>query len=300
MLLEVINYLNKYSNLVMALMSILLFLVTFAYAIFTRRMLKEMRLAREADLRPYLLIDVFHVDTIFYLLLKNSGRTAAKNVKFNLDKTVEVIFNKKLNEMPLFKHGVTIFPPEKEFIIKLGSAYMFLGEERNEARHPSRFEIIVEYSYLNGLKTKETVVINLQEFFQTNPRPDAVAKSIKELSDTINKSLNSIAQSSEKLSRIEEIFSPTGINISQGSLYRLAEVIRESSKDKIRFDLNLSTLMELVELLGIDLKIAENILTKRWSDGYFRSFDDLKDIEGVTDEVIDSLKKQTFICTPNF
>jgi DNA uptake protein ComE-like DNA-binding protein len=58
--------------------------------------------------------------------------------------------------------------------------------------------------------------------------------------------------------------------------------------------------MEFVELLGIDLKVAEKILERKYAIGYVRTFDDLKDIEGMTDTILDKIKKSTFICTPNY
>jgi len=293
------DILNQYSNSIMAVMSTLLVVITLLYVVFTWRMVKEMQITREADLRPYIIIDILLVDRIFYLLIKNVGKTVARSVRFNIDKRLENMWKNKIDEMPLFKEGVAFFPPGREYVVTLGPTWAFLSK-KEEIKYPLIFTIVVTYNYFDDIKTVEPTTINLEEYMNTGPYPDGLVKSIVNIGASISAGLNSIAKNTEKLSKIEEISSPTGIDVSQGTLFRLADILKDDSKHKIRFDLNLTTLMELVALLGIDLKIAENILMKRYSDGYFRSFDDLKDIEGVTDELIDNLKKQTFICTPKF
>ena len=297
---EIITLLNQNSNLIMAIMSTLLVFITFAYVVFTKRMVKEMQITREADLRPYIIVDILLSGRKFNLIIKNNGKTAAQKVRFSLNKNVETMWKRKLNEMLIFREGVSFFSPGKEFIISLGPDTLFFGKDTEGSKYPKDFTIITEYIYFNKIKATETTTINLEEYLYSRPYPSELMKSIENMGSAISAGLNSIAKSAEKMSKIEEISSPTGLDISQGSLYRLAAVFKEDLKHKIRFDLNLTTLMEMVELLGIEPKIAESILEKRYSAGYFRSFDDLKEIENVTDDLIEKLKKHTFICTPNF
>ena len=74
--------LNNYSNFAVAFLTLLLVLVTIAYAVFTRQMVKEMQVTRQADLRPYLIIDTIIIGQMFYLVIKNNGKTAAERVGF--------------------------------------------------------------------------------------------------------------------------------------------------------------------------------------------------------------------------
>jgi len=262
-------------------------------------MVKEMQITREADLRPYIIIDILLADQKFHLLVKNIGKTVAESVTFNIDKNIENMWKNTIGEMPLFKEGVAFFPPGREFVVTLGPTWLFLNK-KEEIKYPLIFTIVVKYKYFGNISKSEPTTINLDEYMNTMSFPDSFAKSIVNIGASISNGLNSIAKNTEKISKIEEISSPTGIDVSQGTLFRLADILRENSKHKIKFDLNLTTLMELVELLGVDLKFAEKIIMRRYSDGYFRSFDDLKNIEGITDELIDNLKKRTFICTPKF
>lgn len=300
MILDAIAFLNQYSNLIMAIMSSLLVLITFAYVVFTWRMVKEMQITREADLRPYIIVDILLSGRMFNLIIKNNGKTAAQKVRFSIDKNVETVWKRKLNELLIFREGVSFFSPGKEFVISLGPDTLFFAKDAEVTKYPKDFAIITEYTYFDKIKATETTTINLEEYLYTRPYPSELVKSIENLGSAIRAGLNSIAKSTEKMSKIEEISSPTGLDISQGTLYRIVETIRGGGEEKIRFDLNLTTLMEFVELLGIESKTAEKILEKRYSKGYFESFDDLKDIDSMTEELLDKLKRQTFICNPHF
>jgi DNA uptake protein ComE-like DNA-binding protein len=134
----------------------------------------------------------------------------------------------------------------------------------------------------------------------TRAYPNEIVKTLTKVGEVVEKGLNSIAHSAEKLSKLEGITSPTGLDISQGTLYRLLCSLNNDAKEKIKFNLNLSTLTELVELLDIELRMAEKIVMKRYDSGYFESFEDLKNIDGMTDELLFKIQKQTFICIPNF
>ncbi len=299
MLVMTIEVLNKYSNLVLALTSVLLVIITAVYAYLTWRMAKEMQLTRIADLRPYLTVDVVLVGSIFYLVIRNRGKSAAENVKLDFDKDVEVMWKKKFSEFVIFQSGITFFGPGKEYVISLGLHWTFLGEKADAEKYPKSFTISAEYKYLDNLRAKETTVINLEEFLNTRAYPNEIAKVIENIGDTAGKHLNSLARSVEKLSKLEDIVSPTGLNISQGTLYRILEM-SGAPQEKIKFALNLTTLNEFVELLSIESGMAEKILEKRYELGYFESFDDLRGIDGMTDELLGRLKKQAFICKPDF
>lgn len=295
-----IEVFNNYSNFAVALFTLLLVLVTIVYAVFTRQMVKEMQVTRQADLRPYLIIDSIVIGQMFYLVIKNNGKTAAEKVGFKFDKSVENIWKKKIEELPLFKEGITFFPPGKEFVVTLGPTHLFLSNKKEEIKYPLNFTIIVEYSYFDKIKTTESTVINLGEYMDTRSYPNEMVKSLETLDGTLRKGLDSIAKSAEKLSKIEAIASPSGLDISHGTVNRILEIFNENAKYKIKLNLNLATLPELVDFLEIELKTLEKILEKRYENGYFESFDELKDVEGMTDDLIEKLKKQTFICNPRF
>lgn len=293
-----IEALDQHANLLVVGVTVILVCVTIAYAYFTWCIVKEMQMTREGDLRPYIVTSTIVSGQMFYLVIKNNGKTAAQKVRFKFDKSVENIWRKKIDELPLFKDGVTFFPPGKEFVITLGQAGLFLSEKRDEIKYPSTFTISVEYSYFGGKQVCETTVINLEEYMHTNLQPNEIVKSIERLDESLKRSLDSIAMSTEKLSKIESIASPSGIDISQGSMYWLSEIFNEKATKKIKLNLNLATLSELVGFLGITQQIAEKILELRESNYFLKSFDELKQIEGMTDELFEKITRQTFLCNP--
>jgi len=300
MILKALTMANQYSNLIIAVTSVLLFIVTAIYALFTRRMVREMQLARIDDLRPYIIIDTVLIGSMFHLIIKNAGRTAARKVSFKIDKNMETIWKNKMHEMPLFKAGIVFFAPGKEFVIDLGPHWLFLGKNNDESKYPKSFAITVEYCYFDNIKATESSLINLEEYFQTRPYPNEVTKAIENAGAAIGAGLSSIAKSSEKLSRLEELSSPTGLDLSQRTLYHLSRILNKDNKEEIKFDMNLASLKDLVLYLGLNIVLAEKILEKRCTQGYFKSYDDLKDVEGMTKEVLDNLKKQAIIYNPNY
>ncbi len=177
---------------------------------------------------------------------------------------------------------------------------MFLSNKKEEIKHPSNFTIIVEYSYFDKFKTTESTVINLEEYMNTSSYPNEMVKSLETLNETLKKGLDSIITSAEKLSKIEAIASPSGLDISHSTVNRILEIFNKEAKHKIKLNLNLATLSELVDFLEIEPKTVEKVLEKRYEKGYFESFDELKNVEGITDELLEKLEKQTFICNPRF
>lgn len=287
----------EFTNIIMAVMATVVAVVTIAYAMYTKRIVKEMQATREAEFRPYLIIDVVCTpELVFDLVIKNNGKTAAQKVSFKIDKDIEGRWRNRVNEMPLFKEGIAFFPPGKEFVVAIGPSWRFLGKEKDTTKHPLSFAISCKYSYFGGLKTvEESMIINLEEYMNTSFHSNEIAKSIKKLGENVEKHLNEISKSAEKLSKIEAIASPSGLDISQVTLHQISKIFDKEAKEKIKFNLNLATHYELVGFLELEPKVSEQILIQREIKGQFESFDELKGLEGITDAVVEKIKKYTFI-----
>jgi len=104
----------------------------------------------------------------------------------------------------------------------------------------------------------------------------------------------------EKLAKLESIVKPSGLEISQGTTYRILGMLNKEEKEHLRLDLNLATISELIQFLDIEPSMAEKVLEHGYSKGYFESFEDLKGLEGMTDELLEKFKKKTIIYNPNF
>ena len=293
--------LNQYSNLIVAGATAILVVVTICYAVFTRRLVKEMIKTREADLRPYIIVDTTLRGQRFYLLIRNAGRLPAEKVYFTFDKSVENMWTRKIEEISLFKNGIEILMPSKEYVVSLGPSQLYLSKDADTVKYPACFSINVEYSYFRGIrKQKEKFTINLEEYRNTERFPDELVKTVELLSSSISSQLNSLAGYMEKLAKLEALVNPSGLEISQGTIYRILRMLNKEAKEHVRLGLNLATPSELIQFLDIEPGIAEKVLEHRYSIGYFKSYEDIKGLEGMTDELFDKFQKKTIIYNPYF
>lgn len=293
--------LNQYSNLVVAGTTAILVVVTICYAIFTRRLVKETIKTREIDLRPYIIVDTTLRGQRFYLLVRNAGRTPAEKIYFTFDKSVENMWTRKIEEISLFKDGIEILMPGKEYVVSLGPSQLYLSKDADTVKYPARFSINVEYSYFQGIrKQKEKFMINLEEYRNTERFPDELVKTLELLSTSIDNQLRYLVNSMQKLANLEAIVKPSGLEISQGTIYRMLQMLNKEAKGHVRLDLNLATLSELIQFLDIEPSMAEKVLISRDSKRYFKSYEDLKGLDGMTDELLDKFQRETIIYNPNF
>ncbi len=293
--------LNQHSNLIVAGATTILVVVTICYAVFTRRLVKEMIKTREAELRPYIIVDTTLRGQRFYLLIRNAGRLPAEKVYFTFDKSVENMWTRKIEEISLFKNGIEILMPSKEYVVSLGPSQLYLSKDADTVKYPACFSINVEYSYFQGIrKQKEKFTINLEEYENTERFPDELVKTVELLSSSIDSQLRYLANSMGKLANLEAIVKPSGLEISQGTTYRILGMLNKEAKEHVRLDLNLATLSELIQFLDIEPSMAEKVLMRRYSKGYFKSFEDLEGVDGMTDELLDKFQRETIIYNPNF
>jgi DNA uptake protein ComE-like DNA-binding protein len=142
-------------------------------------------------------------------------------------------------------------------------------------------------------------MINLGEYRNTERFPDELVKTLELLSTSIDNQLRYLVNSMQKLANLEAIVKPSGLEISQGTIYRILKMFSKNMRH-MRLDLNLATLYELIQFLDIETAMAEKVLMCRYSKGQFKSYDDLKGVEGMTDKLLDKFQKKTIICNPNF
>ncbi len=86
--------------------------ITFAYVLATRAMVNEMRTAREAQQRPYVVLDLdYPRATICDMIIKNVGNGAAVDLRVTFDPDLEYQKSgRKLSELPIFNENRFIVP----------------------------------------------------------------------------------------------------------------------------------------------------------------------------------------------
>ena len=147
--MEILPYLSQYANLI-------LIAITAIYATLTWMMLKEMREARKADLKPCIKasLDLIGSDTVV-LKIQNIGKGAAidTNAEFSLEPSENVKATWKYRLLGSSESKRFLLPdPDKKYTL--------------DALTEKYEEVIVKINYKDVFNEthKETVSINLKEF----------------------------------------------------------------------------------------------------------------------------------------
>jgi hypothetical protein len=155
-----------------------------------------MKKEREELRRPYIQIrEYVYMNALERILIKNVGKTAAKSVRFELDRDIFQFgdLQRNIKALSIFENGVEYFPPEMEYHINIAEYQRFFEETRNEYSPPLEFKIICTYFYdsFSLLKkrkmVREETIIDITSTFKTNFAPNPIAEEIQELRKTIEK-----------------------------------------------------------------------------------------------------------------
>ena len=156
--------------------AIVLVLITGVYVWLTSRILmtnqatvREMKTQREDMFRPYVVVSISLVgDTpIFRLKIRNTGKTAARNLRLSLNKRFyqfgRTIDNFNLKCHYAFNSPISYFPPEAELTFYLANLMTVLGPEADANVTPSKFTVSAQYEFFNREVTEENT-IDLEPF----------------------------------------------------------------------------------------------------------------------------------------
>lgn len=181
------------------LLTAILVITTGFYAWITFRILKanekvveEMRNQQEAVLRPYISIApvIFPENSIVFLKVKNSGLTAAQNLRLSLDRDFYQFGDKKeesnLRSLSAFREPIDSFVPGSEMLFYLAQTFVIFGEKADAHRTPTIFTITVEYEYQRK-KVTEKNVLDLRPYLGSALPHDPIVKQLKKLIETIEK-----------------------------------------------------------------------------------------------------------------
>lgn len=178
------------------LTAILVFITGF-YAWATYEMLKANRKVidvmeeqYESTTRPYV---VAHVtlepdNPIIYLVIKNTGKSTASNLKLTLDRPFYQFAedDKNLQDYTAFSKVIESFPPESELIFPLAQGFVIFGEKGSQEATPTKFEITAEYSYSES-SIHETHQIDLRPYLNTSIPQDPYVRKLKDIKESLDR-----------------------------------------------------------------------------------------------------------------
>lgn len=177
----------------------ILAITTIVYAVLTYKILKanehivrEMQRQLEALRRPYVSISpvLFPESPTFYLKIKNTGLTAAHNLRLTLDRDffqfAENEPEKNLRRFEAFARPIDTFTPGAEMIFALAESFVVFGEGAQENLTPSIFKITADYEYANKLVSENTT-IDLRPYLKSDYPRDAIVAQLKKISENLQK-----------------------------------------------------------------------------------------------------------------
>lgn len=157
-------------------------LILFGAALVALRQLREARVLREAQVRPFVVID-FHVlpSSAVYLRISNLGTVMARDIRFSFDRPfVTKLDQLKIQELQVFKKGIESMPPGQ--VIETFFDMFFGRDEKDDLYHAT-----IGYRGEGGRKFTDKMDLDLGLYRNTSP---IHAKTL----DDVHKQLETIAK----------------------------------------------------------------------------------------------------------
>lgn len=175
----------------------LLVIITGFYAWATYRILKAnelvveaMREQSEATYRPYVAVSLFLEpdNPIFYMRVKNLGKTAAKDVRLKIDRPFFKFGRKSdednLESFAVFNEPIDSLPPDSEIIFSLIQANVLFKPNTDQSICPRSF--IIHSCYKFGSKeVNESHLIDMKPYMGSDIPQDPMIRKMKEISENI-------------------------------------------------------------------------------------------------------------------
>jgi len=168
-------------------------------AIVSQKMLEEMKAGRDQEISPYVItyFDIAYGKRLIYLVIKNIGKTVAKNVKLEFEPKLKNSTGDKIDNTPLIKEGIGSIPPGYEIKTLFDSAISYFGNEKLPLSY------VAKVTYTGGLQgeprtTQQTLDLSAYKGlrFHDEKGIDELVKEIEKLvryNEKISKELEKIA-----------------------------------------------------------------------------------------------------------
>ena len=238
--------------------------------------------SRNHTVRPLINIDIEEHTFLVYLVIENIGEAVAEDVRLNF--TPEPTWPKNIETAPILKNGIRFFPPKRRFYIRYHPFFQVLNETSSIV---SKFNVTAEY-FNPEIKQKisDPFHIDLGDFLHTsNPKPtmywqdEKIEKALKELT-------RETKQVGDILNRFSTLGGATGLDLSITTLRNIQSILNQQDNLEKFSPYCDGSVFE--EVLNIDINLAYRI-----SDflRYPNSEKSIMDIEGITEEIVEKLKK---------
>jgi len=174
-----------------------LVLVTIVYAWSTFRIQRAnenvvalMRQQLDQALRAYVTIGTFQYpgNSIFFIRIRNTGRTAAVQLKLNLDRAVYQFEGTPeevdLNKTTIFSEIIESFPPDAELLIPIHGGISLFSKSTDREKSPLVFKITSIYQNSSNNVTEHTT-IDLRPYARAHRPIDPIHNDLESISENL-------------------------------------------------------------------------------------------------------------------
>ncbi len=163
--------------------------------------LQVMKEARDQEIAPYVVVyfDIPHGEQILFLVVKNIGKSTARDVKLQFNPKLIGNSGEDLSELPLIKDGIVALPPNHELKMFIDSTNAFFFEKSDR---PLRY--VVTVSFYGGLKDAERVSEQVLDLTSYKRLSKITQRGSHELSNDVEKISASIERISKELSTLND------------------------------------------------------------------------------------------------
>lgn len=165
--------------------------VTFRILRANERVVKVMHEQAEAMTRPYVTVTpVLEPDNpIFYLRIKNTGKTTAHKLRLSLDKSFYKFGEKSdkndVASYTAFNETIEGFSPDAEIIFSLAQSFLIFGDGADRSVLPTSFSVTAEYSFGDTIVTERNI-IDLRPYHCANVPQDPYLRKLKDIKESID------------------------------------------------------------------------------------------------------------------
>lgn len=158
--------------------------------------------------RPYIEVTTFVPpgSIVFYLRIKNVGRSAAQKLRLTLDRDFFQYGDQSrasLREVAAFQQEIQSFPPGSELLFALAQGFVVFAPNADPAVVPSQFTVTASYSF-DGPAVTEVHDIDLRPYLNTSisqPEELSELKKLREAGEDQARQLKTIANQVARIAK---------------------------------------------------------------------------------------------------
>ncbi len=151
---------------------------------------KIMQSQLEQVSRPYIQASMFiRTGTpLLNLRIQNTGKSAAQNLKLDIDRDYfqfgEKKDNKNIRLKSAFQRQISCFPPDSVIEFALGMGHQIFSQTADDDVSPKSFSVTATYSF-SGKRVNEVTEIDLSPYLETDLPRNVVYDGLSEVKEAI-------------------------------------------------------------------------------------------------------------------